>query len=51
MILYDSAGNVVQDFGKAKELRMFITLEQEDEYRLEAEYRSFAGRFRVALTK
>ena len=50
LILYDAAGNPVEDFGTARELRMFLTLDQPGPYRLEAEYRDFVGRFRVVLS-
>lgn len=49
--LYDSAGNVVYEFDKAKELVDYLTLETTDTYTLEVEYKDFVGDFKAVITK
>lgn len=49
LCLYDPSGALVEDFGKARELRTFFTLDQAGVYRLEADYRGFAGWFRARI--
>ena len=39
-----------EDFGIARELRTYITLEQPGPYRLEAKYQDFVGYFQVVLS-
>ncbi len=49
--LYDSTGNVVYEFDKAKELVDYLTLETADTYTLEVEYKDFVGEFKAVITK
>lgn len=48
--LYDSAGNLVKNMGKAKELATYLTVDYTGTYTLAAEYEDFAGSFKVVVS-
>ncbi len=51
IILYDSAGNQVEELDQAKELVTYLTMRYDDNYTLAAEYMNFVGNFKVDVTR
>lgn len=49
--VYDSAGNLVENLNKAKELVTYLTMDHADTYILAAQYKDFAGNFKVTVSK
>lgn len=49
--VYDSAGNLVENLCKAKELVTYLTMDHADTYILAAQYKDFAGNFKVIVSK
>lgn len=51
IVVYDSAGNLVENLDKAKELVTYLTMDHADTYILAAQYKDFAGNFKVIVSK
>ena len=51
IIVYDSAGDLVENLDKAKELVTYLTMDHADTYILAAQYKDFAGNFKVIVSK
>lgn len=49
MLLYDSQGNLVEEFDRAREMETFLTVKASDTYMLQAQYNQFVGRYKATV--
>lgn len=49
VVLLDSAGNIVYELDKARELETFYTLEGTGTYTLQAQYTDFIGEYKITI--